>query len=81
MTENTYLIEIKDLVKEYPMGEYLPVALNKVSLCFKKGEFAGLVGPSGSGKTTLLNIIGSPDSPIEGSATVMGKRAEQLSHR
>lgn len=79
--ENTYLIETKDLVKEYAMGEYTLVALNKVSLNFKVGEFAGLVGPSGSGKTTLLNIIGSLDSPTEGSAVVMGKRVEELSHR
>ena len=81
MTENTYLIKTKDVVKEYPMGEYILVALNKVNLCFKKGEFAGLVGPSGSGKTTLLNIIGSLDSPSDGSATVMGKKVEKLSHR
>jgi putative ABC transport system ATP-binding protein len=78
---NTFLIETKDLVKKYPMGEHVLVALNQVSLMFKKGEFAGLVGPSGSGKTTLLNIIGSLDSPTEGSAMVMGKRIEDLSHK
>jgi putative ABC transport system ATP-binding protein len=79
--ENSYLIETKDLIKEYPIGLHTLVALDKVSLCFIKGEFAGLVGPSGSGKTTLLNIIGSLDSPTKGSATVMGKRVEELSHR
>lgn len=79
--ENMYLIETEDLVKKYPMGEYTLVALNKVNLSFKKGEFAGLVGPSGSGKTTLLNIIGSLDGPSEGSAVVMGKRVEKLSHK
>ncbi len=79
--ENTHLIETKDLVKEYPMGGYILVALNKVNLNFAKGEFAGLVGPSGSGKTTLLNIIGSLDAPTEGSAVVMGKRVEELSHK
>ncbi len=79
--ENTYLIETKDLVKEYPMGGHILVALNKVNLNFEKGEFAGLVGPSGSGKTTLLNIIGSLDAPTEGSAVVMGKRVEELSHK
>jgi putative ABC transport system ATP-binding protein len=76
-----YLIETKDLVKNYPMGDYVLSALNQVSLMFEKGEFAGLVGPSGSGKTTLLNIIGSLDSPTEGSAKVMGKRIESLSHK
>lgn len=79
--ENKYLIETKNLVKTYPMGEYTLVALNQVTLSFKKGEFAGLVGPSGSGKTTLLNIIGSLDVPSEGSAVVMEKRVEKLSHK
>jgi putative ABC transport system ATP-binding protein len=79
--ENSYLIETEDLIKTYPMGAHILVALNKVNLSFKKGEFAGLVGPSGSGKTTLLNIIGSLDSPTQGSAMVMGKRVEKLTHR
>jgi putative ABC transport system ATP-binding protein len=79
--DNSYLIETKDLVKTYRMGEHTIVALNKVNLNFKKAEFAGLVGPSGSGKTTLLNIVGSLDSPTEGSAVVMGKKIEELTHK
>jgi putative ABC transport system ATP-binding protein len=63
------------------MGEHAIVALNKVNLTFRRGEFAGLVGPSGSGKTTLLNIIGSLDSPTDGSAEVMGRKVEKLSHK
>lgn len=77
--ENEILIETRDLVKIYPMGRHEIVALNKVNLVFRKGEFAGLVGPSGSGKTTLLNIIGSLDSPTSGSAIVLGKKVEDLS--
>jgi putative ABC transport system ATP-binding protein len=79
--DNSYLIETKDLVKTYRMGEHTLVALNEVNLNFKKGEFAGLVGPSGSGKTTLLNIVGSLDSPTEGSAVVLGKKVEELTHK
>ncbi len=79
--ENAVLIQTRDLVKIYPMGKHQLVALNKVNLAFKKGEFAGLVGPSGSGKTTLLNIIGSLDSPTHGSAIVMGKKVEELNHK
>jgi len=81
MMENSYLIETKKLVKLYPMGEHTLVALDNVSLSFKKGEFAGLVGPSGSGKTTLLNIVGSLDAPTRGSAEVMGNKIEELSHK
>jgi len=75
------LIVTRDLTKVYPMGQNPITALDRVSLSFAPGEFAGLVGPSGSGKTTLLNIIGSLDVPSEGSALVMGRRIETLSHR
>jgi len=75
------LIQTTDLVKIYPMGTSRVTALNHVSLVFRAGEFAGLVGPSGSGKTTLLNIIGSLDTPTSGSADVLGRKVESLSHR
>jgi putative ABC transport system ATP-binding protein len=78
---NSYLIKTEHLKKIYPMGLTILVALDNVNLTFKRGEFAGLVGPSGSGKTTLLNIIGSLDSPSEGSAEVMGEKVETLSHK
>jgi putative ABC transport system ATP-binding protein len=79
--ENSFLIKTKDLVKTYPMGHTKIFALNGVNLNFRPGEFGGLVGPSGSGKTTFLNIVGSLDSPTAGSAVVMGKRVEDLSHK
>jgi putative ABC transport system ATP-binding protein len=75
------LIRTRDLVKTYPMGESLIVALDRVSLDVSSGEFAGLVGPSGSGKTTLLNIVGTLDAPTSGSAVVLGNEVEGLDHR
>jgi putative ABC transport system ATP-binding protein len=77
--ENSDLIETRDLVKTYSLGEHTIKALDKVNLKFEKAEFTGLVGPSGSGKTTLLNIIGTLDSPTSGSASVMGRKVEDLS--
>jgi putative ABC transport system ATP-binding protein len=74
------LIHTRDLSKRYPMGGGELLAVKNVTLAIAKGEFAGLVGPSGSGKTTLLNIVGSLDVPSEGSATVLGRRIETLSH-
>ncbi len=74
------LIRAENLTKRYPMGGGEIVALRSVTLSIGPGEFAGLVGPSGSGKTTLLNIAGSLDVPTEGSATVLGRRVEALSH-
>jgi putative ABC transport system ATP-binding protein len=80
MTEEP-LIVTKDLKKIYAMGPHKLEALAGVNLTFARGEFAGLVGPSGSGKTTLLNILGSLDVPTEGSAMVMGRAIETLSHK
>jgi len=79
--ENSVLIEIKDLVKTFPMAGNSFTALNQVNVNFKKGEFTGIVGPSGSGKTTLLNIIGSLDNPSAGDAIVIGHSAAKLSHK
>ena len=75
------IIVLENLVKRFPVGDGEFTALNEINLTFEKGEFAGVVGPSGSGKTTLLNIIGSLDSPSEGTATVMGKKISSLSHK
>lgn len=75
------LILTENLIKIYPMGSSRITALNLVSLAFAAAEFAGLVGPSGSGKTTFLNIVGSLDTPTSGSAEVLGRMVETLSHR
>jgi len=75
------LIRTENLVKIFPMGSSKVTALNRVNLSFQTGEFAGLVGPSGSGKTTFLNIVGTLDAPSSGSAFVLGRKVESLSHR
>jgi putative ABC transport system ATP-binding protein len=75
------IIEIEGLKKTFSMGSGKFTALNGIQLGFGKGEFAGVIGPSGSGKTTLLNIIGSLDSPSEGTVMVMGKSVGKLSAR
>lgn len=79
-TDNSTVVEIKDLVKKFPIGGGEFTALQDINLKFAKGEFTGLVGPSGSGKTTLLNIIGSLDAPTEGQAIVLSRSVAELSH-
>lgn len=81
MESNNNVIEVRNLVKTFPMGNREFTALNGINLVFGKGEFSGLVGPSGSGKTTLLNIVGTLDSPTEGQALVMGHSVGQLSQK
>ncbi len=72
------IVEVKNLVKKFPIGAGSFTALKNVNLEFGEGEFAGLVGPSGSGKTTLLNIIGSLDTPSEGEVVVLSKSIGKL---
>ena len=60
------MLELKKITKEYKTNDYSQKALDKVSVCFRKNEFAAILGPSGSGKTTLLNIIGGLDQYDKG---------------
>ena len=60
------MLEIKNVTKVYEVGDLRQVALDDVSLSFRKSEFASILGPSGSGKTTLLNIIGGLDKYTSG---------------
>ena len=78
--ENKNVINIKNLVKRFPIGRDYFTALQNVDLKLTEGEFIGLVGPSGSGKTTLLNIIGGLDSATKGSVSVLGNSMDNTSH-
>jgi putative ABC transport system ATP-binding protein len=69
--DDNHIVEIRELVKNYPVGGGHFTALRDVTTDVAVGEFTGLVGPSGSGKTTLLNIIGGLDAPSEGAVTVL----------
>jgi len=76
--ENSKIISIEGLKKNFITSGGKFTALNGIDLEMIKGEFTGVVGPSGSGKTTLLNIIGSLDSPSEGKAIVLGQSIGEL---
>jgi putative ABC transport system ATP-binding protein len=63
---NNMLIEMKNLVKKYDLGEIEVTALNGIDLEIEHNEYVAIMGPSGSGKSTLMNIIGCLDVPSEG---------------
>ena len=73
------LIEMRDIKKDYLLGETSVHALRGVDLSIDKGEFIAIWGPSGSGKTTLLNLIGAIDEPTSGQLFVEGQEVIQLS--
>jgi putative ABC transport system ATP-binding protein len=77
----TAFIEVRDLKKDYHLGEEFVHALAGVSLDLPKGEFAAFVGPSGSGKSTLLHLIGGLDTPSAGSIIVEGHDLSRASDK
>lgn len=72
------MLQLKEIVKSYTTGEFTQVALNKVSLKFRKSEFVAILGPSGSGKTTCLNIIGGLDQYDQGDLIINGKSTKNF---
>lgn len=75
------LVEIEDVVKEYPLGKLTVRALRGVSVKIERGEFTTIAGPSGSGKTTLLNLIGCVDVPTTGTVRIAGELTSALNDR
>ncbi|ATW25438.1 ABC transporter ATP-binding protein [Candidatus Formimonas warabiya] len=67
------IITVKDLVKEYVMGEIKIRAADGISFEVNPGELVVVLGPSGAGKSTVLNILGGMDFPTTGEVWVKGK--------
>lgn len=72
------LLQIKNLVREFPAGEEYVQILKGINLEIYSGELVAIVGQSGSGKSTLMNILGCLDKPTSGSYLINGRETRQL---
>jgi putative ABC transport system ATP-binding protein len=72
------LIETRDLIKTYKMGNEIVRALDGVSVRIDAGEYVAIMGPSGSGKSTLMNVLGGLDRPSSGEYLLEGENVGSL---
>ncbi len=72
------MLQLKEIKKSYTTGDFTQVALNNISLNFRKNEFVAILGQSGSGKTTCLNIIGGLDHYDNGDLIINNKSTKHF---
>ncbi len=73
------IIEVKNLKKDFYVGDITVHALRGINLEIKEGEFVAIMGTSGSGKSTMLNVLGCLDKPTSGSYLLDGVSMGELS--
>ena len=72
MSEQTPMLEIKNLTKIYGKGKGAKKAVDNISLSIPKGSFYGLLGPNGAGKSTTIHCITGIAQPTAGTITIDG---------
>jgi putative ABC transport system ATP-binding protein len=72
MTAPRPVIDVRNVVKTYLMGEISVHALRGVTVRVERGEYVAIMGSSGSGKSTLMNILGCLDAPTRGTYVLNG---------
>ncbi|MDD6263325.1 MAG: ABC transporter ATP-binding protein/permease [Clostridiales bacterium] len=75
------MLILKDITKNYVMGDTTVEALRCINAKFRSNEFVSILGPSGCGKTTLLNIIGGLDRYTSGDLSINGRSTKEFSDR
>jgi putative ABC transport system ATP-binding protein len=72
------VIRLRNIVKNYQVGNQAVHALRSISVDIDKGEYVAIMGASGSGKSTLMNIIGCLDTPTAGKYDLNEKDVSKL---
>lgn len=76
---NEYVVQVKEVVKSFPVGDGEITILKGISFNVTSGEFVSIVGPSGNGKSTLLNMITGIDRPSGGEVIVTNREVHKMS--
>ena len=72
------LIKIRNITRDFPLGQEIVKVLKGIDLDIKKGEYVALMGPLGSGKSTLMNLLGCLDTPTSGTYELNGVDVSNL---
>ncbi len=73
-----HMIELRNVHKNYQLGDYVLHVLKGINLRIREGERLAILGKSGSGKSTLLNMVGVLDNPTRGDVFIDGKNVSQM---
>ena len=73
------ILQVRDLIKTYHVGEHVVRALRGANMDVQAGEFVAITGPSGSGKSTLMHILGCLDRPTSGQYILDGNDVSRMS--
>ena len=72
------MLKLKEIKKDYTVGDSCVHALKGINLEFRENEFVAILGHSGCGKTTLLNIIGGLDQYTSGDLIINDKSTKNF---
>ena len=67
------VVRLQDVSKQYGSGTSALLALDRVSLTVRHGEFVCLLGASGCGKSTLLSVVAGLDEITGGTLDIDGR--------
>ncbi len=73
------ILELREIAKEYRMGQGALRALRGVDFTVHQGDYLAIMGPSGSGKSTLMNSLGCLDNPSTGTYHLGGQDVSRMS--
>jgi putative ABC transport system ATP-binding protein len=78
LLENSPVLEVRDLERQFLVGEEELLVLKGVTFSIQRGEYVAVIGPSGSGKSTLMYQMGCLDTPSSGLVRIAGYDISEL---